>query len=354
MSVRLYYDLVAFQALIAETSVLNIDSFKVYESSSKDGNFVNVASFDYNPRVDFITVPAFVAAVGTVATIDGYSSEFDWFKLSYLAGYQALASIVAEVVDVSGVVFSQTLATYPVQAGSVVLKLAGVTLGTTVTLNPMGDLGDGTITGDQIIAATVDYTTGLLAGTLATIDLGALTADYRHFTEYQVESDLSDPVLAENIATIIEQVRVAIKDTSEDAPAFTDDELILKVREAIKRFTGENSSVITHEYQLSVIILLVRISCAYDLAYNTARYYHLELPDNLRLFRGEITEHYLNVAKALEGQYKRLTEDLGEGGSRAFEVVDCTKKSYFKSSRFRSQGYTDAEFLADTITLSED
>jgi hypothetical protein len=352
VSVRLYFDLDGFQALISDSSILNIETFKVYEGESKDGNFHLIKSIDYNPKVPYVTVPAFVAATSVVATIDGYSNEFNWFKLSYLAGYQGLVSVAAEVVPVSGVSIVHTLASYPVQVGSIVLKDNDETM-FPKELGFRGDVGDGTIEGDNISAAVIDYTTGVVTATLVTVPVGVITADYTHYSEYQIESATSDAILAENLATILTEVRIAIQDTDEDDPAFSDDELIRKVKEGIRRFTGVPNIVITEEFQLSIIILLVRISCCYDLAYHTARYYHLELPDGIRMFRGEIPKHYMELAKALERQYAQLVEDIGNEdgtvlGIPTFEVVDCTRKSYFKSPRHTKPETYDSDIGPDT------
>lgn len=347
MSIRLYFDLEAFQALISEStmaSILNIESFKVYESSSKDGNFVHVKTVDYDPTKDFLEIPALVAgsitSMGTVvmATIAGYSNCLDWFKLSYLAGYSAPISVVAEVVPVSALSIAYTLTTFPVVPLSVVLKDALVTMGTTLSINPKGDSGGGIITGANISIATINYLSGFISGSLVTTPQGSITADYYHYTQYLVESELSSSLLGDNISDLILAVREALHDTSFTSPAFTDDELIRKIKEATRRFTGSEGTVLIEEYKISVIILLVRASCCFDLAYDTSRYYHLELPDGIKMFRGEIPEHYMKLATALEKQYKQLTEDLGEEdgtvmGTPVMEVIQNTRHSYFNSVR---------------------
>lgn len=340
MAIRLYFDLEAFQAQISEDSVLNIDWFKVWESSAKDGQYVAICTVDYNPRQDYIVVPAYRAATSLEVTVPGYNSEFSWFKLSYLAGYANATLVQAETVAYTGLVFSQALSTYPIQAGSLVLQEAGVTFATASVMYSEGDQGDGRFIAQGIAAAVIDYTAGTISGTFTEEITGELTADYYHFLEWHKESELSDALLGDNTAVVITSVRQALNDTDLTNPAFTDDELILKIKEAIRRFKGVESKVMVFESELSVIILLVRISCCYSLAYDNARVYRLELPDDLKLFRGEITEHYLAIAKGLENHYKQLLDDWGgsgeEGqltGTPAMEVVQCTKQSYFSTSR---------------------
>jgi hypothetical protein len=334
--------------LIAEStlaSILNVEKFKVYECSSKDGNYTHIVTVDYDPKKDFIEVPAFVAGSSTLATIAGYSSEFDWFKLSYLAGYQAPVSVIAEVVPFSVLAILHTLASAPIVPASVVLKDASVTMGTVLSLIPMGDSGGGIITGANISVATIDYLSGLLTGSLVTTPQGTITADYFGYQWHHVESVLSEPTLSENISDLILSVREAMHDTSLVTPAFSDDEYTRKIKEAIRRFTGKEGTILTQEYQLSVIILLVRISCCYDMAYETSRYYQLELPDGVKMSRGQVPDHYIKLAGALSLQYKQMVDDMGtdEGtvlGTPTVEVVQCTKSSYFKSGRLKQDRWT--------------
>lgn len=346
MAIRLYFDLEAFQAQISEDSVLNIDYFKIWESSSKDGQYVAICTVDYNPRLDYISVPAYTAATSVAAVVPGYSSEFSWFKLSYLAGYANATLVEAEVVPCTDLVFAVSLATYPIQAGSVVLKDAGATMATASVMYSEGDQGNGVFVAQNIAAAVIDYTSGSISGTLVTTPSGAITADYYHFLEWHKESDLSDALLGDNVSAIITHVRMALNDTDIYNPAFTDEEYLIKIKEAIRRFKGIEGKVLILESEISVIILLVRISCCYSLAYDHARVYRLELPDDVKLFRGEITEHYLAIAKGLENHYKQLLDDWGgsgdEGqltGTPVMEVVQCTKQSYFKTSRVNKYGY---------------
>jgi hypothetical protein len=336
--IRLYYDVAAFQALVSEDSILNIETFKVYESPSKDGKYQLIIMVDYNPKQDYIEVPAFVAATTVAAATVGYFSQYDWFKLSYMAGYSMPTLIQAESVPVTALEFAVSLASYPIVPRSVVLKIAGVTLGTTEGIDPQGDRGDGFITGTNIASAYVDYTSGLLMGTLASTPSGDITVNYQHYLEYHKESDLSESVLSEDMYNVVLKLRDVLHDTNFAAPAFSDEELTRKVKEATRRFKGKEGSILIYESELSAIIILVRISCCYDLAYENSRHYRLELPDGVKVFRGEIMEHYVKLAQSLEGQYKQLMEDWGGSkddntltGAPTFEVVQTTKSSYFKS-----------------------
>ena len=82
--------------------------------------------------------------------------------------------------------------------------------------------------------------------------------------------------------------------------------------------------------------MLVKISCCYDLAYRNAGNFPIELPDNIRLDKGQRVKHYLAVAKGLENQYSEMKNDLGQvdengeaTGNPKMQVVELTRKTYF-------------------------
>jgi hypothetical protein len=159
----------------------------------------------------------------------------------------------------------------------------------------------------------------------------------------EVESELSEPILGEDMNYIISLVATALGDVErddEDTQAFTDEEYITKIRGAVRRYKGESIVSALYEHDMEPIILLVRISCCYDLAYDNAKYSSLSLPDGIALNKGERVEHYLSIAKSLEKHYEQLLDDLGGttedgslSGTPSLEVVKATKETYFSGLR---------------------
>ena len=161
-----------------------------------------------------------------------------------------------------------------------------------------------------------------------------------------VESELSEPLLGQDVASIIDVVAENLGDlnrTDDSTCAFTDDEYIRKIKAALRRYKGTEQVSVFMESEWEPLLMLVKISCCYDLAYDNARFFHIELPEGLKFFKGERTEHYIKLAESLEKAYARLVDDVGnEDGTNAnvatFEVVQCTKKSYFNPSTLFQQG----------------
>lgn len=235
--IRLYFDVKALQTALealdsyVEGDLLDIVSFKVYESPSKSGTFTLIDTVDYNPQHDFIETESAV-------------SDFNWFKLSY-------TDSVPE------------------------------------------------------------------------------------------ESEKSEAILAEHIYTIIDKVALQLGDINREEEvdmAFTDNEYIMKIKEACRVHTGSNHLEGLDEGEISMIALLVRISCCYDIAYDSAKYTKISLPDGISVDKGERVKHYLAVAKQLEQRYSKLKEDWQDDdgalvGTPYVEVIPMTRKLYFTSAR---------------------
>jgi len=343
MTVRIYVDTEVLQdALNAEASiatvemstVLDILYFTVYESASKGGAFVSICTVDYDPHKNYIEVPALVAPTALIPGVKGYADYTDWFKLSYTTAYNSIATVIDATLCSGTTIVSTTLVSVPILPGPLVSKDAGVTLS-------LQDNRNGTISGSAVTSfGTIDYYSGSVQFILAQVPAGVVTADYFYLTQESVESDLSDATLGEYIALIIAQVRTALGDIDLDAPAFEDDELILKLKNAVRRFKGSEGIYILKESEIEPIILLIRINCCYDLAYDNARYTALSLPDNIKLNKGQRVTHYLELAKALEAQYRSLLEDWGGStddnfltGTPQFEQVSMSRSTYFIGGR---------------------
>lgn len=120
----------------------------------------------------------------------------------------------------------------------------------------------------------------------------------------------TDPLVAEEIGTIVDDVRAEIGDTDSDNPAFSDDEYLRRVRLAMRRYKGEKNLSYIEEQDIPVIALLVRADICRVIAYDHAKYYALAAA-TAQLDKWQIGEHYLRVAQELEAYWDRLKVDLG-------------------------------------------
>lgn len=153
-----------------------------------------------------------------------------------------------------------------------------------------------------------------------------------------IESEMSEPTLGENIDEVLVAVIESLGDLNRESPAFTDEEYVLKIREAIRRFKGAEQPQQLSSSDISIVVLLVRISCCYDLAYDSAKYYELTLTDGVTLNKGERVKHYLSIAESLEKRYKQLLDDMGgdDGqvlGTPSMEIVSMTRDTHFVGDR---------------------
>ena len=152
-----------------------------------------------------------------------------------------------------------------------------------------------------------------------------------------VESELSDPTLAENIERIIDNVIAELGDTDRNQPAFTDEEYLSMIRNSHGRISSSPNMVKLAESREYVVALLVRTQACFKLAYRNAGRYPIELPDGLKTDKGQRVDHYLDIAKALEKQWNEMKRDFGpvdeEGeltGTPKMQVIDTTKTTFFK------------------------
>lgn len=239
-TLRLYFDIASLEAAyveeFGESAVIDIKSFKIYESQTKAGTYTEIDEKDYVPHVDYVETKKQTAL------------DY-WFKLSWVAG---------------------------------------------------------------------DDT----------------------------ESAKSAPLLGEYTANIIDTVAEALGDTERDDDStivFTDDEYLVKIRNATKRITGDKNLNGLPEEKEEMLIVLVRISACYDLAYGNCNNYPVSLPEGIALDKGQRVTHYLDVARALENQYQMMKADLGGNltedetivGTPSIEVVKTTKTTYFSDTSRR-------------------
>lgn len=120
---------------------------------------------------------------------------------------------------------------------------------------------------------------------------------------------ISSAVLAEATQNILLDIRTELKDTREH-PAFSDSELIRKMRLGVLRFNAKTTIANIASNIWSIIVILVRIDCCLVLAYDYARYLRLEIPGGAALSKDQLYTHYLQVATQLESYYQAIKKDL--------------------------------------------
>lgn len=137
----------------------------------------------------------------------------------------------------------------------------------------------------------------------------------------------SEPVLGERAYTKIQSIRDSVNDTGV-TPAFTDTELMYKMRLAAMRLNGVQNLTSIQEKYWPIIELLVRIDICNVLAFDYAKYTRLEIPGGPSLEKDELYQHYIEVAKSLEEYYSKIKIDtnrqLAEAGDGAGDDVRVT------------------------------
>lgn len=142
-----------------------------------------------------------------------------------------------------------------------------------------------------------------------------------------VESSRTEAFLTDSIGRLIHTVKESLGDTG---GAFSDDEYITRIKEAIKiHFLKENIEDL-YESDASFIEMLVKISCCYDLAFDNARYSRITLPDGISLDKGERVDHYLAIAKQLQNRYDSLMGRIENADGSRVNQFKLNKKNYFK------------------------
>lgn len=145
------------------------------------------------------------------------------------------------------------------------------------------------------------------------------------------------PVLGEKAFEKIYSIREAVNDTNLENPAFSDVEIMNKIRLSAMRLNAiKNISSIAERFW-PIIELLVRIDICNVLAFDFAKYLKLEIPGGPTLSKDELYKHYIEVAKALEEYYSKIKADAegeisgaGDGDTSigAVTVSDATRMSY--------------------------
>lgn len=142
-----------------------------------------------------------------------------------------------------------------------------------------------------------------------------------------VESARSDAFLSDSTSRLLTSVKASLGDTG---GAFTDDEYITRIKEAVKVHFYRDTIDELFESDVSFIEMLVKISCCYDLAFDNARYSRITLPDGISLDKGERVDHYLAIAKQLQARYDSLMGKLDSADGSRVVPVALRKRNYFK------------------------
>lgn len=151
------------------------------------------------------------------------------------------------------------------------------------------------------------------------------------------ESELSEPSLGEDLSDLLDRVIEDMGDLDRDKPAISDESYIAKIRSAVARVTEDKNISKISEEKEELIVALTRIPLCYELAYKNAKYYPITLPDDVALDRGRRVDHYLGIAKQLEAYVDNIKKDMSSydediDGDRKVQVVNLTRKTYFKDS----------------------
>ena len=152
-------------------------------------------------------------------------------------------------------------------------------------------------------------------------------------------------ILAECTENKILTIREAMRDTNPEDPAFSDDDLLIKMRMGARRLgSGYRNLSDVPENMWGLIIILVRIDLCYVLAFDFAKYQRLEIPGGASLHRDQLYKHYLDIAKQLEDYYRRFMGDINSEmdlSAHTVEVSDMERDSYetgFTESNLQTGG----------------
>ena len=158
------------------------------------------------------------------------------------------------------------------------------------------------------------------------------------------ESAFSNPVLRDDIASIVDSVRESLNDVNQNDPAFKDEEYWLKIREANRRIRGTETIAGLKDSDISILMILVKGSCAQDLAYDSAKYTKIQLPEGLILNKGDRVNYYLKIAEACERQFNSIMGTLKNESGALFdtptlEVLEAHTDDVFKHyGRYSKRG----------------
>jgi hypothetical protein len=146
----------------------------------------------------------------------------------------------------------------------------------------------------------------------------------------------SDVIFAEDANLRLMHLREAIKDTNQEDPGFSDDELVKKMRLAALRMNNVKNLSSIQERFWPILELLVRIDICHVLAFDFAKYQKLEIPGGPSFTKDELYDHYIRVADQLTKYYDQIKaealgpmEHIGDGEDESpIAVSDMQRMSY--------------------------
>lgn len=148
---------------------------------------------------------------------------------------------------------------------------------------------------------------------------------------------ISEAVLPEVVSDIVDQVRVWVGDTSSEAPAWSDREIVQMIRLALRQMKGDTHFGRIQEEDVVLIVLLVQEIIALILAHDFAKYYALETP-TVKLDKSQISAHYREVGRDKREAYAAISKRLnidGGGYDDLHIITQMPHPNIVTASKFR-------------------
>ena len=166
------------------------------------------------------------------------------------------------------------------------------------------------------------------------VEVNNITSEYSWFkltilNREGERREAKNAILSEKTSLKITEIRKSVKDTNSTDPAFSDNELLNKMRLAAMRLNNIRNLSSIHDKFWPIVELLVRIDICNVLAYDYAKYLKLEIPGGSSLSRDELYQHYIDVANSLQRYYENIKKDSESELSSAGdgEVLDSVQIS---------------------------
>lgn len=125
----------------------------------------------------------------------------------------------------------------------------------------------------------------------------------------------TDPVVPEDLMSVVDRIRSWLGDVDVDSPAWPDQHYVETIRFAMKQHRGDRNMTFLRDDDIVPIQLLVRESFCMVIAYDHAKYYEMKAPAAV-LDKSQIMSHYLEVARGIREEYEAIQKrlNLGSGG----------------------------------------
>lgn len=132
----------------------------------------------------------------------------------------------------------------------------------------------------------------------------------------------TEPILPEELATIVDDIRDWLGDTDINNPAFSDTEYLQAIKFALRQWRGDRNIAKIEDQDKYPIQLLVREQFANILAYDHAKYYELSTPTH-KLNKWEIGAHFIEVAENYRKQFETYAKRLNmqSGGFNEDNII---------------------------------